>query len=87
MNEELIDMARRAGFAIDVSTDPNSPPSWWAAGHDDRFKAFAALVRADEREACIYEIEMYTPRLGHTSVGEIRSKKMIEAIRARGEAK
>jgi hypothetical protein len=45
-----IDMAREAGFAIDVSTDPNSPPSWWGAGHDDRFKAFEALVRADERE-------------------------------------
>jgi hypothetical protein len=47
-----IDMAREAGFAITVSTDPNSPPSWWTAGHDDRFKAFADLVRADEREAC-----------------------------------
>ena len=47
---DTIDMAREAGFAIDVSTDPNSPPSWWGAGHDDRFKAFEALVRADERE-------------------------------------
>jgi hypothetical protein len=45
-----IDMAREAGFALDVSTDPNSPPSWWGAGHEDRFKAFEALVRADERE-------------------------------------
>ena len=44
-----IDMARKAGFAIDVSSDPNSPPSLWAAGHADRFKAFEALVRADER--------------------------------------
>jgi hypothetical protein len=47
---DVIEMAREAGFAIDVSTDPNSPPSWWAAGHDDRFKAFESLVRADERE-------------------------------------
>jgi len=45
-----IELARAAGFAIDVSKDPNSPPSWWGAGHDDKFKAFAALVRADERE-------------------------------------
>jgi hypothetical protein len=44
-----IELARAAGFAIDVSKDPNSPPSWWGAGHDDKFKAFAALVRADER--------------------------------------
>jgi hypothetical protein len=47
--DKTIDMARETGFAIDVSTDPNSPPSWWGAGHDDRFKAFEALVRADER--------------------------------------
>ena len=47
----VIEMAREAGFAIDVSTDPNSPPSWWGAGHDDRFKALAELVRANEREA------------------------------------
>jgi hypothetical protein len=45
-----IELAREAGFAIDVSKDPNSPPSWWGAGHDDKFKAFEALVRADERE-------------------------------------
>jgi hypothetical protein len=46
---DTIDTAREAGFAIDVSKDPNSPTSWWGAGHDDRFKAFEALVRADER--------------------------------------
>jgi hypothetical protein len=45
-----IELAREAGFAIDVSKDPNSPPSWWGAGHDDKFKAFEALIRADERE-------------------------------------
>jgi hypothetical protein len=47
---DTIDMAREAGFPITVSTDPNSPPSWWGAGHDDRFKAFEALVRANERD-------------------------------------
>ena len=48
---DTVDLAREAGFAVDVSTDPNSPPSWRGAGHCDRFKAFEALVRADEREA------------------------------------
>ena len=38
----IIEMAREVGFAVNASNDPNSP----------RFKAFAELVRADEREAC-----------------------------------
>jgi hypothetical protein len=37
---------------MNVSNDPNSPPSWWAAGHNDTFEKFAALVAAAEREAC-----------------------------------
>jgi hypothetical protein len=45
----ILEMAREAGFAVNVSTDPNSPPFWWAAGHNDRFEAFAKLVRDDER--------------------------------------
>jgi hypothetical protein len=57
-----IDMVREAGFAINVSTDPNSPPSWWGAGHDDRFKALEALVRADEREACAKEADKWSKR-------------------------
>jgi hypothetical protein len=60
---DTIDMVREAGFAINVSTDPNSPPSWWGAGHDDRFKAFEALVRADQRAIdaglCKDVIELY----------------------------
>jgi hypothetical protein len=74
---DTIDMAREAGFAIDVSTDPNSPPSWWGAGHDDRFKAFAALVRADEREACARIAETYR-EWDDTGMG------ISTAIRARG---
>jgi hypothetical protein len=53
----VIEMAREAGFAIDVSTDPNSPPSWWGAGHDDRFKALVEFVRADERNSWPCEME------------------------------
>jgi hypothetical protein len=51
-NDEIIKMARRAGFSVDVSNDPNNPPYWWSAGHNDRFEAFAKLVAQHEREAC-----------------------------------
>jgi hypothetical protein len=57
-----IEMAREAGFAIDVSTDPNSPPSWWGAGHDDKFKAFAAIA-ADAEAKRIHDEGMVT--VGH----------------------
>jgi hypothetical protein len=72
-------MAREAGFAIDVSTDPNSPPSWWGAGHDDRFKAFEALVRADEREACAKVADYYASGLDRNY-----SEIIADDIRARG---
>jgi beta-galactosidase GanA len=74
--DKTIDMAREAGFAITVSTDPNSPPSWWTAGHDDRFKAFEALVRADEREACA--VLFNQPHM------EYFGQEIQGAIRARG---
>jgi hypothetical protein len=76
---DTIDMAREAGFAIDVSTDPNSPPSWWGAGHDDRFKAFEALVRADERETCAKMCESL-PMQQEVDVRD----ECAAAIRARG---
>ena len=48
---DTIDMAREAGFEITV--DPTETP-WrtFVDGLDDQLKAFEALVRADEREAC-----------------------------------
>jgi hypothetical protein len=50
--DEIFKMAKEVKFAIDVSNDPNSPPSWWGAAHNDKFEAFAKLVAAKEREAC-----------------------------------
>ena len=45
MNERIKLLAEQAKFAIDVSNDPNSPPSWWwGAGHNDRFEKFAELI-------------------------------------------
>jgi hypothetical protein len=44
MNERIKLLAEQAKFAIDVSNDPNSPPWWWGAGHNDRFEKFAQLI-------------------------------------------
>jgi hypothetical protein len=79
-----LEMAREAGFVIDVSTDPNSPPSWWGAGHDDKFKAFEALVRADEREACA-KVAQETICDTHIPTNvNIYGTRAAKAIRARG---
>lgn len=75
---DTVDLAREAAFAVDVSTDPNSPPSWRGAGHCDRFKAFEALVRADEREACAKACK----QIGQHGI----ITQCVNAIRARGQA-
>jgi hypothetical protein len=52
---DTIDMAREAGFNVKMFKPPvitaqHSNGSWVSVG--DELKAFEALVRADEREAC-----------------------------------
>lgn len=44
MNERIKQLAEQARFAMEVSNDPNSPPSWWGAGHNDTFERFAELI-------------------------------------------
>jgi hypothetical protein len=44
-------MARKAG--LEITVDPTETPlRTFVEGWDDQLKAFEALVRADEREAC-----------------------------------
>ena len=76
--DEIFQMAREVKFAIDVSDDPNSPPSWRGSAHNDTFEAFAKLVAAKEREACAKTIDI-------TFYGD-GGKECAEAIRARGQA-
>lgn len=92
---EIMDMARESGFAMDVSTDPNSPPSWRAAGHNDSFEAFAALVDAKatarEREACAKvceetEVVQTTYCMTLHDEGAETLRNAAAAIRARGQA-
>ena len=44
MNERIKELAELAKFSINVSNDPNSPPSWRAAGHNECFEKFAELI-------------------------------------------
>ena len=46
---------------------------------------FAELVRADEREACVQDIQMHIPRSGRDTTEYQRAMRMIERIRARGQ--
>jgi hypothetical protein len=44
---------------------------------------FAELVRADEREACVQDIQMHIPRSGRDTTEYQMAMRMIERIRAR----
>ena len=70
MNERIKELALQAGFAMEVG-DPNSPPSWWGAGHNNRFEKFAELIvqecaRIARATPCSYEEDEVRQRLGHT---------------------
>ena len=71
---DTIDMAREAGFCHDV----NNGIYLSAPMH---IKAFEALVRADEREAC-------AEAAGIAMLGADRAltQRVLKAIRARGQA-
>ena len=44
MNERIKELAKQAGFAMEIDNDPNSPPGWWGAGHNPTFEKFAELI-------------------------------------------
>jgi hypothetical protein len=52
MNERIKELAEQAKFAMNVSNDPNSPPSWWGAGHNDTFEKFAELIVRECVKVC-----------------------------------
>jgi hypothetical protein len=72
---DTIEMAREAGW---TSYD----------SQDERFKAFEALVRADEREACAKVCEELVPDMSRTandaSIWDVATFDCAAAIRARG---
>ena len=70
--EELIEMARQAGF-VDYELDDGTTNAF-----DKRYEAFAKLVAAAEREACAKEVE-------NALYGQKGCGKAAKAIRARGQ--
>ena len=72
---DTIELAREAG--LEITVDPTETP-WrtFVEGWEDQLKAFEALVRADEREACAKVADRY-----------VMCDPIAKAIRARGETK
>jgi hypothetical protein len=67
--DEIIEMAKEAGF-VEYELDDGTTNAF-----DKRYEAFAKLVAAKEREACVKEVET-----------TFYSVQAAENIRARGEA-
>ena len=72
--EEIIDMARQAGF-LDYEIDDGTTDAF-----DKRYEAFAVLVASAEREACAKVCDGYSDGR-HANMADL----CAEAIRARGE--
>jgi hypothetical protein len=73
--EDIIRMAREAGLEEMWELTPRFV---------ERLKAFAALVRADEREACAKVCD--ARYMGDNNREDMEAKKCAEAIRERGQA-
>lgn len=72
---DTIDMAREAGWEMDDSFVLEPEVIWYVS--QGQLERFEALVRADEREACIQVIKK-------TQFSNWFQADCIEAIRARG---
>ena len=71
--EEITRLAQEAGF---VGMD----------GEHGGLRRFAALVASAEREACIVDIQWHIPRSGRHTPEYQMAMRMLERIRARGQA-
>jgi hypothetical protein len=74
MTQEIIDMAKQAGF------------SEWAVQTPDDLIAFAKLVAAKEREACAKIVESNADACRSDGFAQMYLYSNATAIRARGEA-
>lgn len=77
MNNKIKELAEQAKFSINVSDDPNSPPYWWAAGHNNIFEKFAELIVRE----CIRVVQNDIIRNGSTPENE-RSYLHVFALRS-----
>jgi hypothetical protein len=86
MKEDIIAMARKAGFVIDEKAQQHQPNCIFHTYHmiDEQLERFAALVRADEREARAKLIE--SRKTGANELMDAVRDMEARAIRARGQA-
>ncbi len=79
--EDIIAMAREAGFMFCEESYKNQPNCLFYGGYavDEQLERFAALVRADEREACAKVCEEVGNRDRDSHAWDA-----VAAIRARG---
>ena len=86
--DEIIEMARQAGMELDDSFVLEKEQIWYFC--KENFIAFAKLVAAKEREACIAiaESKRHAPSFALTSMPPQNGTAVdiSNAIRARGEA-
>jgi hypothetical protein len=75
---DTIEMAREAGFNVEQGFLLR------VTGIDEDLERFAALVRADEREACAKVCETYNKRQCYNDEDMAVAKECAAAIRTRG---
>jgi len=78
--KDTVEMAREAGIELDL-IDEDEGQVWYIT--TKTLKAFEALVRADEREACAKVCDAQHDK-ARTSTGAARADACAAAIRARG---
>jgi len=77
--EDIIRMAREAGFDVEITGFFNYKPQHILTGVDADIQSFAALVASAERETCARVVEQYT------GAWDDQGYALSQAIRARGE--
>jgi hypothetical protein len=70
MNERIKELARQAGFVVEVSVNA-----------DRQIERFAELVRQNERNRCVQIIENYQIPVGNSSAGEIACEMTYAALK------
>jgi hypothetical protein len=80
MKEDVIRMARESGFDVEELDRFNYRPQFSFTCTNSELERFAALVRADEREACAEVCD------SEATIEGI-AQRCAAAIRARGQAK
>jgi predicted hydrocarbon binding protein len=82
----IMEMAREAGLRSAVLLHMYGKESALCDSEIEelgQLEAFAALVREDEREACIVDIQMHIPRSGRHTPEYQMAMRMLERIKAR----